>query len=582
MPQPRIILGISDSHDAGVAVIRDGQVLAALNEERLCRKKQAAGFPVMALERIWDIAGISPQEIHHVALAGSSLGIPPLNNDFSHEDGAYSLSQNIAELLDRLPISKELFSHPITLGAYRSLLPMLARLRSLRARSTLKNLLGIDLPVETYDHHDAHIASAYFASGMDHCLVISNDGFGDGLCSKIAIGQHLQDRIALSNIAQNSFFNSLGVYYNYVTLFCGFKKAYHAGKTTGLAAFGDPHKTLPIFQKMIHWDASSGRYVNRGGVFRNCLRRLFQELQSFSREDVAAGIQKHCEDILVQMVAHFVATSHCSNVALVGGVHANVKSNQYIAAIPCIENLFVFPHMGDGGLALGAAYLSWHRHDLRARSVKIDHVYWGTEFKEKEIEALLKSQGVAYSRPSNLALEIAKLLQNNKIVARCDGAMEYGPRALGNRSILYPATKPEVNQWLNQQLHRTEFMPFAPVVREKDAHLFFKNYDAKTAHTSQFMTITYDVTERCKREAPAITHIDGTARPQVLSQKHNPDYYAILDEYHRLTGLSILVNTSFNMHDEPIVHSPQDALKSYFEGHLDVLVLGPFLIQKQS
>jgi carbamoyltransferase len=575
------VLGISDSHDAGVAVIRDGKVLGALNEERLCRKKQVAGFPVMALERIWDIAGIKPEEIDYVALAGSSLGTPPLTNDFSRENGSYSLSQHIAEMLDRLPISQQVFAGNFTLGIYRNVLSLLAQMRSNRVRADLKKLLGIDLPVEVYDHHDAHVASAYFTGGMDDCLVISNDGFGDGLCSKVALGKQTKNGLELTTIAQNSFFNSLGVYYNYVTQFCGFKKSYHTGKTTGLAAFGDANKTLPIFQQMIRWDSERGCYVNHGGLFRNCLRQLFEKLKPFSREDAAAGVQKHCEDILVQMTKYFIQKTGCSNVAVVGGIHANVKANQLIATVEGVKNFFVFPHMGDGGLGLGAAYLAWHKHYPQiAHSQKIDHIYLGTNFKDEEIESELRFKEIPFSRPSNLALEVAKLLQNNKIVARCDGAMEYGPRALGNRSILYPAVDRDVNNWLNQQLRRTEFMPFAPVVREKDVSLFFKNYDSKTAHTAKFMTITYDVTDRCKKEAPAITHVDGTARPQVITQELNPAYYAILDEYHNLTGLSILVNTSFNMHDEPIVHTPQDAIKAFFESHLDALVLGPFLIRK--
>ena len=156
--------------------------------------------------------------------------------------------------------------------------------------------------------------------------------------------------------------------------------------------------------------------------------------------------------------------------------------------------------------------------------------------------------------------------------------MEYGPRALGNRSILYPATNPSVNDWLNRQLKRTEFMPFAPVIREKDAQEFLIGFDEKTAYTAEFMTITYNVTSRCKREAPAIVHIDGTARPQVLRREVNPDYYDILDEYYKLTGLSVLVNTSFNMHEEPIVCTPQEAIKAFYESNLDILAIGPFLV----
>jgi carbamoyltransferase len=407
--------------------------------------------------------------------------------------------------------------------------------------------------------------------------VVSNDGFGDGLCAKVAVPDKLNG--ALRVISSNHFANSLGAYYNYVTHFCGFNKSHHAGKTTGLAAYGDPEKTLPIFQRLIEWDAERGIYVNRGKLFGNCLRDIHAKLAGFSREDAAAGIQRHCENILGAMVRHYVERTGRRKIVLTGGVHANVKVNQRIAEIPGVETVFVFPNMGDGGLALGAAFLTYARvNPGGAVPVHLDDVYLGPGYSEREIANCLNRAGVAFSRPDRLAAEVARLLKENKIVARFDGRMEYGPRALGNRSILYPATNPSVNQWLNTQLRRTEFMPFAPVVREADAAAFFLNYDKKTAHTAEFMTITYNVTDRCRKEAPAIVHVDGTARPQVLRRSVNPGYYDILEEYHKLTGLSVLVNTSFNMHEEPIVCTPDDALKAFFESHLDAIAIGPFLV----
>ena len=179
---------------------------------------------------------------------------------------------------------------------------------------------------------------------------------------------------------------------------------------------------------------------------------------------------------------------------------------------------------------------------------------------------------------ANLRHVLARQLKGDRIVARVDGRMEYGPRALGNGSILYPATNPSVNQWLNRQQRRTEFMPVAPVVRIEDAPAFFERFDDKTAYTPQLMTITYDVTARGRREAPAIVHVDGTVRPQVLRRGVSPGYYDILDEYHKLTDLSVPVNTSFNLHEEPIVCTPEDARKAFYERDLDVLLMGTFLI----
>jgi carbamoyltransferase len=408
--------------------------------------------------------------------------------------------------------------------------------------------------------------------------VISNDGFGDSECARVATGGA---DYRLRVLAAQSFFHSLGVYYNYVTLFCGFPKSHHAGKTTGLAAYGDASRTLPVFRDLIAWDDRSGLYWNRGRLFRNAIRDLNARLAGSSREDAAAGIQRHCEDVLSEMVRWWVARTGERHVVLTGGVHANVKVNQRIAEAVDLDSLSVFPNMGDGGLSLGAAFLALA--DVapeRARPQTLRHAYLGETFSDDAIEAALRRSGVRYSRPAQLAPAVAAQLASGRIVARFDGAMEYGPRALGNRSILYQATDPEVNAWLNQQLRRTEFMPFAPVLRIEDAAAFMQRYDDRTAHTAEFMTITYDVTDRCKREAPAVVHVDGTARPQILRREVNPGYYDILTEYHRLTGLSVLVNTSFNMHEEPIVCTPDEAIAAFADSHLDVLAAGPFLAER--
>jgi len=572
-----LVLGISDSHDAGVALVRGDQILAALNEERLSRKKMAAGYPVRCLEELWRIARARPDEVDRVAVAGNaSLGTPPINNDFTDETGRASAAQRIAELVDRLPASGRVLSSPATASLYRGLMrpAVTGRLNGIARR--LRDI-GIRARVTAYNHHDCHVAAAYFTSGEPECLVVSNDGFGDGECSRVVVGR--EGRLEL--LSRNSFFNSLGVYYNYATQICGFPRSHHAGKTTGLAAFGDPGKTLSVFQSLLTWETTRGIYVNQGKLFRNCLRELQDKLESVAREDVAAGIQKHCEDVLTEMVRHYVVRTGRRRVALTGGVHANVKVNQRIAEIPEVASVFVFPNMGDGGLALGAAFLAMAESGART-PIKLDDVYLGSGFSEADIESHLRASGVPFSRPPDLAPTLARHLQQNRIVARFDGRMEYGPRALGNRSILYPATKPEVNLWLNRQLRRTEFMPFAPVIRAADAAAFFRGFDTRTAYTAEFMTITYDVTARCRQEAPAIVHVDGTARPQVLRRVVNPGYYNILEEYHRQTGLSVLVNTSFNMHEEPIVCSPIDAVKAFYESELDVLAIGPFLVENSS
>lgn len=571
-----VILGVSDSHDSGVAIIRDGHILAAVNEERFNRRKMASGMPRCSFGEIWQIAGVRPEEVTRVALAGSSsAGTPPINNDFTDDRGKASLPQQVAELIDRLPGGGAVMGSPRVSTMYRTLMrgATLRRIASVKAELLR---FGVDAPTEAYNHHDCHVASAYYTSGEPRALIVSNDGFGDGQCAKIAVGEggHLR------TVSENSFVNSLGVYYNYVTHFCGFPKSHHAGKTTGLAAFGDPQRTIALFRDMVTWDAERGIYVSHGHVFRNCLRDLYARLNGTSREDAAAGVQLLCEEILTAQVQYWIAKTQIAHLALVGGVHANVKVNQRVAEQPGVDRVFVFPNMGDGGLALGAAFLEWARVEPSIATPRVlPDVYLGPEFSHEQIERTLREAGVPFERPADLAAAVAEALVADRVVGRFDGRMEYGPRALGNRSILYPATKPEVNAWLNRQLRRTEFMPFAPVVRAEDAPEFFVGFDERTAHTAEFMTITYNVTDRCRREAPAIVHVDGTARPQVLRRSTNPAYYAILDAYHERTGLSVLVNTSFNMHEEPIVCTPADAVEAFLQSDLDVLAIGPFIVR---
>jgi carbamoyltransferase len=231
--------------------------------------------------------------------------------------------------------------------------------------------------------------------------------------------------------------------------------------------------------------------------------------------------------------------------------------------------------MGDGGMASGAAMLCFG-HEKMPRG-RLEHVYWGPEYTDAEICAALDAAHLPCQRSANIEEEIATALTQDCIVGRFHGRMEYGPRALGNRSVLYPARDPAVNQWLNHQLGRTEFMPFAPAALASEAHRLFKNFHA-AQHTAEFMTITFDCTEQMHRQCPAAVHVDGTARPQLVSERTNPSFCRILSHYYERTGIPAIINTSFNMHEEPIVCSPADAVRAFLLGNLDYLAIGDFLV----
>ena len=232
--------------------------------------------------------------------------------------------------------------------------------------------------------------------------------------------------------------------------------------------------------------------------------------------------------------------------------------------------------MGDGGCSLGAALLCYDSKTRMQGPMK--NTYLGPEYSESQIKAVLEEEGFCFEKPSNIETIIARLIHEGNIVARFDGRMEYGPRALGNRSILYHARNPEVNSWLNHQLGRTEFMPFAPATLYEYRHEYYENIDG-AEYPSEFMTITFGCTKKMISECPAAVHVDKTARPQLVKKSVNPGFYRIIDEFRKVTGVATLINTSFNMHEEPIVCTPKDALRAFNQGHLHYLAIGPFLVK---
>jgi carbamoyltransferase len=273
-------------------------------------------------------------------------------------------------------------------------------------------------------------------------------------------------------------------------------------------------------------------------------------------------------------------------VVLSGGVAANVKLNQRLHELPGVRATFIDPDMGDGGLAAGLAL--WLTR-LRGRAAgaegaacaPLHDVYLGPAYTEEQMRTALERGGLVHERPENLPGEVARRIHAGQVVARFDGRMEYGPRALGNRSILYHAREPGVNQWLNNRLGRTEFMPFAPVTLWEAAGRCYERLQG-AEHAAEFMTITFDCTPWMREHCPAAVHVDGTARPQLVRREVNPTYYDVVKAYEELSGIPCLINTSFNMHEEPIVCSPEDAIRAFLLGHLDAMAMGPFLVSNPS
>ena len=601
------ILGISPlDKDASASLVEDGRLLFGAGEERFSRVKQHAGFPALAVRAAREATGTDPSELDHVAYPFLTS-----EQEAKHIRDAMTSERSLAMEGSSAGVLKELIAaakaripertspvHGLSSPNQRVERPLFKRLAydllgasSLSTRVALKHSaawaeraiaeharwseellsglreLGLENKVKRYEHHLSHAANAYLTSGFDRALIITLDGYGSGLAGSIGVGEGGQ----LKRQHGLRFPYSLGTFYESVTSALGYHPDRHAGKIVGLAAYGDP----AILEEVV-----SHRFHTEGGGFRidQNLNPFFARhlAVNFPMVDVAAAWQFVLEKVAVRLVEHWAGVLGCSNVVLSGGVTANVKMNQRIHEAAGIEGIFIYPNMGDGGCGSGIAmHQSWPGGD----AALFESAYQGPEFTEDECLAAIKAAGLEAERPDHMAAEVASLIHNGSVVARFDGRMEYGPRALGNRSILYHGREQEVNQWLNQRLGRTEFMPFAPVTLFEERHKCYHNLSG-AEHTAEFMTITFDCTDFMKESCPAAVHVDGTARPQLIRREKNPVYYDIVAEYQKLSGIPCLINTSFNMHEEPIVCTPEDAVRAFLDGRLDVLSMGPFLVRR--
>jgi carbamoyltransferase len=571
------ILGIADGMTGGAALIENGKVLYAIHEERLIRAKMATGFPRESICKVLEDVNTKPEDIDAIAIATV--------NEFFREkavvyDGWFVGNETpLKEVLlsTSSHVTRMFGAEPFLQKSYYQLKSFLGRARRKAIEQHLRQDWGFTCPLKFVDHHFAHACSAYFTAGLDEAAVITMDGAGDNSSSHV---YHVKDG-QFRKLWNVDSFNSLGNYYGYITHICGFKAHRHEGKITGLAAYGKP-LYVDILRRFIAYEHEGT--VNKGQVFYSAAVKAIEKTlpRSFKIEDLAASMQQILEEVCCAYIEHWVKKAGCGDLALAGGVFANVKLNQRVYELDGVRSVFIHPGMGDEGLAVGAAYAVSARLGRKAgteiRSSKLADVYFGPSYSRKQLEKAIDKQGFDAAYVPDIEGKIAELLAHGRVVARFDGRMEYGPRALGNRSILYQATDPTVNDWLNKRLKRTEFMPFAPVtLQEFSEQCYDKIAGAK--YPAKFMTITFDCTAWMKKHCPAVVHVDGTARPQLIDRETNPSYYRILQEYRKLTGLPCVINTSLNIHEEPIVCSPEDALRAFSDGRLDYLAIGNYLLK---
>lgn len=601
----RFFIGISMGFNSSACIMSEERgLIAAISQERLNGEKNTKEFPLKAIIECLKIADADTY--------------------------VYSLED--------MEIEGLAISHyqPITIGEIERYLPTDVRdkLASFSKDFSDFDVMGyIRFVVETFcnvriktmqrvDHHKAHANSAIVFHGVPRNPItafVTCDGFGDGLSSKIKL-------INGETLSSNRLSGSIGLVYQFVTGALGYKEHQHEGKITGLAAFGEP-LYLEVFNRLfdntlfgIRMDNVSETMKDAvffGGTYpynsqiedfdlfllmKDKVYDMVNELLLCGAEpkDIAATVQAFAETQITKWITrtmerHFGPDVPLMDVYLAGGVFANVKINQRIHELGFVDNIYVAPCMGDEGTAVGAAYvtmvttlgsITFERRDLfsGAHSALLGPKH---DVSVTEVNDLLVQNdvsGVTISIVPNMddrASKIAALLSMNKIVCLYQGRMEFGPRALCNRSILYPCHDPSVNQWLNDKLSRTEFMPFAPFCKEVHANDLFRGVRG-AEQTAQYMTITFDCTEEFARDYPAACHIDNTARPQFVTPSTNPLAYKILTHYERMTEKKALINTSFNLHNNPIIESPEVAIKSWIKSGTDALVINNIIIIKHS
>lgn len=593
------ILGINQHHDAAAALVRDGQIVAFCEEERLSRIKHDGEFPARAVQYCLDTAGITLSDVDEVAYfwqghrevahAGQHFvrHLPATLAVLRNDGGDFTrrASGFVRTLCNRQQ------RHPDDYHVGGALLLHLKRAISLGriVRDSLDYTGPTKYQVRLIDHHRAHAASTYFLSPFDRAAILTWDGIGsDGTSTFLAHG--VGSRII--PIRRVKFPHSLGALYATVTGYLGFNPTRDEGKVMGLAAYGQP-TYVEAFSDLIHRD-DHGKYALNLSWFRHHATGKHQVSQKFldrfgpARErsrrpveqhyaDVAYALQVTLEEVGLHVARWLQRETGETRLCTAGGVALNSVMNGRILLETPFEDFFAQPAAADDGSALGAA-LARAVEDHGSPRHRGDYIFLGPQADDDEMEKALLDAGLDYERVDDIEATTAQALVDGRIVGWFQDRMECGPRALGNRSILADPRDPTAKDRLNEKVkHREPFRPFAPsCLAERSGEYFASDYP------SPVMLLVFDVLEHQRSVVPAITHHDGTARVQTVTESENPRYYGMISHFERLTGVPMVVNTSFNDNEEPIVASPADAVRCFLKTDLDALALGDYWVTKRS
>ncbi len=558
------ILGISCFyHDAAAAMLQDGKLLAAAQEERFTRKKHDQDFPKNAIDFCLDYSGLKAQDLDYVAFYDK----PFVKFDRILQTYIATWPKGLLSFLKAMPVwIKEKIWIP----------------------QTIKSELDYEGEILFAEHHVSHAASAFLVSPFEEAAIVTTDGVGEWDTTTYGIGRG-NDISLLKSI---HFPHSLGLFYSAFTYYLGFKVNSAEYKVMGLAPYGEPRFYDTIMKELVtlREDGSfnlnmeyftyeyglkmTGRKFSK--LFGEPVREPESTLTQFHK-DVAASLQKATDTVMVKMAQYVERETKMKYLCLAGGVALNCVSNSKILENTSFHDIFVQPAAGDAGGAVGAAYYVHNTILGNPRSYVMKDVFLGPEFSDEQIATLLRSKNANFRKcdRAELLQETARLIAEQKVVGWFQGRMEFGPRALGNRSIIADARNPKNQSVVNLKIKfRESFRPFAPTILEDRTKEYF-DFD----RPGPFMLFVANVRPD-KRVIPAVTHVDGSARLQTISRQQNSLYYDLIAEFDRQTGCPVIINTSFNVRGEPIVCTPADAWRCFMRTEMDCLVIGSFILEK--
>ena len=586
-----IILGIHDGHNSGASLFRDGKLLGALSEEKVSRKKNEYGFPLKSIKCLLSYNGILKNQIDTIAV--STKNLPPKyylvkrNTSFSLHD--YLKEQNeywYEKIYNNKNIKYlDVFRHKIL--NKNKLFYDFSKIKNeddyTGMQKARKNFYSKFFSINKnkiyfYDHHECHAYYGYYGKGVTNknICVVTLDGGGDNSNATIWISKN---RI-LKNVYRTNIGN-LGRMYRYITLILGMKPTEHEFKVMGLAGYAlDKNeyyqKSLKIFKDTLKVDGIRFKYKTK---IKDHYFYFKNKLSGERFDTISYAIQKYLEDILLKWFFNISKKYKIKNFIFSGGVAQNVKATKKILESRNISSIYVPPGPGDESLCIGAVYCHLSKNIKKNKKISnMQNPYVGISFDEKDLDFIKKIKTVKISKTSNK--EIAKILANGSPVARFAlEPNEFGPRALGNRSILADPRKQDIINLINKKIKVRDFwMPFAPSILEEDAN---KIMHVIKNHKNPYMTISFDVRKEFVDKIPAAVHpFDKTCRPQFVSKKTNLEYYKLIKEFKKITDIGVLLNTSFNLHGEPIVFTPKDAIKSFLKSGLEYLYIGKYLVKK--